>query len=126
VFHSELLRESGLTQDPDENVIALVQQDETVATSMPAGPELRRFAGAVMAAGHPGASESSEVQAELDAAREALCQTISDDGLVDAAAVIAHFDQLNRIADATGVQVDDPNELFRHRNASPTTHPGSG
>ena len=39
-------------------------------------------------------------------AGNALISAIGEEGLVDAAAVCAHFDAITRVADATGVQLD--------------------
>ena len=41
----------------------------------------------------------------LVAAREALRKRLGDDATVDAAAVIGNFNQMNRLADATGMPV---------------------
>jgi hypothetical protein len=43
----------------------------------------------------------------LDAARGALRAAVGDAALVEAAATVAVFEGLNRIADATGIQLDD-------------------
>ena len=45
--------------------------------------------------------------ADLDTAREALRSAVGDAGLVEAAGTVAAFEGLNRIADATGIQLDD-------------------
>ncbi len=44
---------------------------------------------------------------DLAAARDALRSAVGDAGLVEAAGTIAAFEGLNRIADATGIQLDD-------------------
>lgn len=63
---------------------------------MAAGPELVRFATAAV----------TDLD-DLGGAREALRSVVGDAGLVEAAATVAAFEGLNRIADATGIQLDD-------------------
>jgi hypothetical protein len=60
------------------------------------GAELVAFAEAVVGDGD-----------DLAGARAELLERIGPDGLVDAAAVVAGFDATDRIADATGTQLDD-------------------
>lgn len=43
---------------------------------------------------------------ELDAARQALITAVGADGLVEAAATVAVFNGLIRVADGTGIQLD--------------------
>ncbi|MEN2738602.1 alkylhydroperoxidase-related (seleno)protein [Microbacterium sp. X-17] len=102
--HSTMLRETGLLANPSRDLIEVVKRDETAADALPAGPELRRFARAVLAAGRPGAAERSEAAAELDEARAALRAAVGEDGLIDAAAILASYNQCNLIADASGIQ----------------------
>jgi hypothetical protein len=64
-------------------------------TGIPHGADLLAFAEAVVGDG------------DLVAARRALLERIGPDGLVDAAAIVAGFDATDRIADATGTQLDD-------------------
>ena len=45
--------------------------------------------------------------AQLDVARNAVVEALGPAALVDAAAVIAAFMQMDRIADATGIALDD-------------------
>ena len=45
--------------------------------------------------------------AELDRARGALIAAVGEAGLVDAAGVVASFNAVVRIADATGIPVED-------------------
>jgi hypothetical protein len=42
----------------------------------------------------------------LDRARARLRATLGDEALVDAAAVVANFNAIDRIADATGIPID--------------------
>lgn len=64
-------------------------------TGVPHGAELLAFAEAVVGDGN------------LAAARAALLDRVGPEGLVDAAAIVAGFDATDRIADATGTQLDD-------------------
>jgi hypothetical protein len=52
-------------------------------------------------------AEAAVGDGDLDAARAALLECVGPEGLVDAAAVVAGFDATDRIADATGTQLDD-------------------
>lgn len=61
-----------------------------------AGPELRRFCHAVLRS-----------DGDLERAREALLNVVGPAALVEAAGVVAQFDSINRIADATGTELDD-------------------
>lgn len=49
-------------------------------------------------------------ESDLDAARvrSALCDGITPEGLVDAAAIIGNFQRMVRIADGTGIPLDKP------------------
>lgn len=44
---------------------------------------------------------------DLDAARAALVSAVGVDGLIEAAATVAVFNGLVRVADGTGIQLDD-------------------
>ncbi len=63
---------------------------------VPASVALLRFADAAQA-------NSSE----LPQARDELLQAVGEDGAVEAAATIAIFNGLVRVADGTGIQLDD-------------------
>lgn len=62
--------------------------------------ELRRFA---EAATSPVADESA-----LTHAREALTSAMGEESMVDAAAVVANFEMMTRLADCTGAVLDNP------------------
>lgn len=64
---------------------------------VPAGRVLLDFAEAVL----------GDDAARLTAAQAACRAAVSDAGLVDAAAVISQFNAIVRIADATGMYLDD-------------------
>ena len=55
-------------------------------------------------------------EAALAAARDALCAAAGEAFMVDAAAVIANFEMMTRVADGTGARF--PNESAGHRAAS--------
>lgn len=44
---------------------------------------------------------------DLAAARAKLTQAIGEEGMVDAAAVIGNFQRMTRIADSTGIPIDE-------------------
>lgn len=53
----------------------------------------------------------------LDEARQALCRTLGDAAMVDSAAVAAGFNAIDRVADGTGIPIDEerlaPTASFR-------------
>lgn len=49
---------------------------------------------------------------EISEARENLANAVSAEALVDSAAIIANFEKMNRIADATGIELDAPVRTF--------------
>ena len=64
---------------------------------IPHGALLNTFAEAVL----------GKDDAKLDAARNAVLEALGPAALVDAAAIIAAFMQMDRIADSTGIPLDD-------------------
>ena len=66
--------------------------------SVPAQHELNAFAEAVISRDDWLISES----------REALHGAIGNSALPDAAAIISHFDAINRVADGAGISLDSP------------------
>lgn len=50
--------------------------------------------------------------AELARARQALRERVGDAATVDAAAVVANFERMVRIADGTGIPLDEPVAFF--------------
>ena len=91
--HSQMLRASAqVTTIPlDPRAIT----DRSVDPLLPAGEALLDFVDAVLT----GDEASQEVT------REAVAGELGPSGLVDAAGVIANFEMMNRIADATGMPV---------------------
>lgn len=79
---------------------------------------------AVMEGGHAGGVQHGELllalvdavigddDARLAEARRAIVDTIGPEALVDSAAVIATFSQMDRIADAAGIPLDEPLEMM--------------
>jgi hypothetical protein len=91
-----LLRASGLTQNKDYDLTAVIgsaAQDCGVAH----GRLLVAFAEGVL----------GEDEAALAAARAALNAAIGAKGLVDAAAIVGLFDAIDRVADATGIPLEE-------------------
>ena len=72
--------------------------DGKTDTGVPAAAELIALADAAIA----GEAE------RLDRARAAVMKLIAPDAMIDAAAVIAGFDGITRIADATGIPLEPP------------------
>jgi hypothetical protein len=46
--------------------------------------------------------------ARLDGARDAVLQAVGGDAMIDAAAVIAGFDAITRVADGSGIPLEPP------------------
>ena len=88
-----LLRGSSPTGEIDLQAAVNASTDNGV----PHGALLNTFAEAVL-----GTDET-----QLDTIRNALVDALGPAALVDAAAVIAGFMQMDRMADATGVPLDD-------------------
>ena len=87
------LRGSSSTSDID--LYAAV--NASTENGVPHGALLSAFAEAVLGTD----------DAQLDSARNAVVEALGPAALVDAAAVIAAFMQMDRIADATGIPLDD-------------------
>ena len=69
--------------------------DRSVDPLLPSGTELLDFVDAVLTGD----------EHQQNAARDAVLGALGPTGLVDAAGVIANFEMMNRIADATGMPV---------------------
>ncbi len=82
---------NGLTVD----LKAVVDRDHTGDVGVPASPELLAFTNAVELG-----------QGDIDASRSALVDAIGDEATLEAAAIIAIFNGLVRVADGTGIQLD--------------------
>lgn len=83
---------NGLTVDLE----AAVDPDHIGDVGVPAGPELLAFANAVEL-GH----------GDVDATRQTLAEAIGIDATLEASAIIAIFNGLVRVADGTGIQLDE-------------------
>lgn len=92
-----MLRVSSQTTTTEIDLQAIAGNEASAARGIPFGPELMRFAEAVA---------QRDAQA-LVQARQALLQAAGPAVLVDAAGVAANFQRMVRIADATGIPVDD-------------------
>ena len=92
-----LLRGSGENQGLDYDLRAVSK--EGFSSGVESGELLIEFANAVMSSG-------SE---RLDAARAAILERMGAKALVECAAIAANFNQMVRIADATGIPIDSMN-----------------
>ncbi len=88
-----LLRGSSPTGEIDLQAAV----NASTENGVPHGALLNTFAEAVLGTD----------DAQLDTARNAIVDALGPAALVDAAAVIATFMQMDRMADATGVPLDD-------------------
>lgn len=75
---------------------AALDADHVGDVGIPASPELLAFTNAV-----------ELEQGDIDATRGALARAIGDDATTEAAAIIAIFNGLVRVADGTGIQLDE-------------------
>ena len=92
-----MLRVSAMTTAREVDLQAINGDPEGAAVGIEFGLELMRFAEAV-ATGDPDG---------LSKARRDLLEAAGPAALVDAAGVAANFQRMVRIADATGIPVDD-------------------
>ncbi|NNE84021.1 MAG: hypothetical protein HKN28_08635 [Alphaproteobacteria bacterium] len=90
------LRASGQKSGHDYDLAAAVGQ-AVGNGGVPGGEVLRRFAETII--------KGDENQ--LARARNSVRAAFGDAGMVDAAAIAAQFDALDRVADATGMYLDD-------------------
>lgn len=90
------LRASGQKSGNDYDLAAAIGQADGNG-GVPGGQVLRRFAEAIIGGD----------AYQLTQAREACRAAFGDVGMVDAAAIAAQFDALDRVADATGMYLDD-------------------
>jgi hypothetical protein len=86
--------------DTEVDLAAIVDRTFVGDVGVASGRELLAFTNAV----EGGAVEGGEP--DLSAARSALADTVGPDALVEAAATIAVFNGLVRVADGTGIQLD--------------------
>ncbi len=82
---------NGLTVD----LQAAIERDHVGDVGVPAGAELLAFTNAV-----------ELDQGDIDATRAALADVIGEQATLEAAAIIAIFNGLVRVADGTGIQLD--------------------
>lgn len=85
------------TKGEEVNLTGIVSGSDEVDDRVPHGKILARFAEAVI----------SGSDAELADARHAVITTVGGDGFVDAAAVVGNFERMVRVADATGIPLDE-------------------
>lgn len=103
VSHVGLLRASGKQAGIEIDTRMIIGEAADPDGGIPHGAALRRFATAVI-----------KDHDDLDAARQALLDALGEKRTVQAAAIVADFDAINRVADATGIELD---ELTAHHDA---------
>lgn len=89
-----LLRVSSNEQDADISVVTSGRSEG--ASAVPQEAELIELVEAVMA----------RDDSRMAAARDSVAALVGGEGLVEAAATIAHFDAITRVADAAGIELD--------------------
>lgn len=111
-----LLRESSRALGQEIDVDAVVDGRRRAAGGdygFPAAAELLAFASAANRVANPAMSAGDDGAAEVEAAtilaevREELVAAVGPDGLLEAAATVAAFNGLVRVADGTGIELDD-------------------
>ena len=95
-----MLRASSKMAGSDVDLRAVMGSDPS-NSGVPHGDLLVSFAEAAFAAGG-----EEEQDSELAAARDKLREAAGPDALVDAAAVVGNFQRMVRIADGTGIPID--------------------
>jgi len=93
--------------DTEIDLGAIVDRTFVGDVGIPSGAELLAFATAV-----------HDANADLDAARDDLAAAVGIDGLIEAAATVAVFNGLVRVADGTGIQLDEGLRTFSHEDRS--------
>ncbi len=105
-----LLRASGQVNGLDIDVDSVLDREAFVDAGVPSGAALLRFVQAVEA----GTTD------EVAAARKAVLDAVGPDAMVEAAATIAIFNGLVRLADGTGIALDggvwDASDQIRARS----------
>jgi hypothetical protein len=90
-----LLRVSGEANELTIDLEAVLDREHVGDVGIPASAELLAFTNAV------------ELGGDIDAARAALADAIGDEATLQAAATIAIFNGLVRVADGTGIRLDE-------------------
>ena len=90
-----MLRESAKATNTEIDIKALTS-DDVSDSGVANGGLLVGFTEAVL----------GNVETQLDVARQRLRNQFGDEGLVDASAVIANYNALDRVADATGIPLE--------------------
>jgi hypothetical protein len=93
-----MLRESVTVSEAEVDLSGLVDPDCKQVPGIPRSGELLRFVDTFMSGDAPAYAE----------ARARLCDAIGERAMVDAVAVAANFQRLDRIADGTGIPSDPP------------------
>ena len=94
--HSSLLRESGKKAGLELDLRVVLGDSEDADGGVEHGALLRRFAMAIL-------GRSDE---DLAAVREEASRTLGAARAAQAGRIVASFDGINRVADATGIRLD--------------------
>ena len=94
-----LLRESSQRAGLGTDMQVVLGRSEDPDGGVPHGAALRAFAKAVL--------QDSD---DLEARRAAVVAAVGADPAAHAAGVIASFDAINRVADATGIRLDEESQ----------------
>jgi len=100
--HSYLLRASSEHHGSEVNLAALTDHDAAAMSGVAHGAILLAFAEAMV----------GEDDAALGQARQAVIETMGAEAMVDAAGVASNFERMVRIADATGIPLDERLEIL--------------
>jgi AhpD family alkylhydroperoxidase len=100
--HSYLLRASGEHHGTEVNLSALTDHEAAAMSGVEHGAVLIAFAEAIV-------KDDDEA---LVQARQAVIEVLNPEGMVDAAGVASNFERMVRIADATGIPLDERMEVL--------------
>jgi hypothetical protein len=95
VSHAGLLRASGIQEGTEIDVRIATGEAADKDGGVPNGEILRRYAEAIL-----------DRSQDVAKARAACIERLGDDATVQAASIVASFDGINRVADATGIRLD--------------------
>lgn len=96
-----LLRASSQAEGNEVDMGAITADADGAEGGVTHARALRRFVDAVLVD-----------PSDLEPARAQLVTAVGHDGMVDAAGVVANFERMNRIADATGTPLDGMSRVF--------------
>jgi hypothetical protein len=96
-----MLRASGKDTQTEIDIRMATGDADSVDGGITHGGLLRRYAEAIL-----NREPAANAHRELEEARNACIATLGTDATIQAASIVASFDGINRVADATGIRLD--------------------